>query len=167
MSKEREQPKDQKAVMDWETPSLTEIPVISKQHVAGLEVTAADEAWQLAGMHHVVIYTKGRKTGKEHNVALPIWFDADGRRIVVASYAGAENNPSWFVNLSDTEANPEVKVRSQEGMYWSKPEILDGEDYDRNWAALTADREWYRDYQVKAGDRRIPLVRLPETRPYE
>jgi hypothetical protein len=48
--------------------------------------------------------------------------------------------------------------------FWSSPEILDGEDYERTWQGLTADRAWYNDYQAKT-DRRIPLVRLPETRP--
>jgi hypothetical protein len=57
-----------------------------------------------------------------------------------------------------------VYVRVQRGEFWSVPEILDGDEYDRIWAGLTADRAWYVDYQAKT-DRRIPLVRLPETRP--
>ena len=48
--------------------------------------------------------------------------------------------------------------------FGSVPEILDGDDYTRTWAGLTADRAWYDDYQAKT-ERRIPLVRLPETRP--
>jgi deazaflavin-dependent oxidoreductase (nitroreductase family) len=154
----------QKVEQAWETPSLEEIPVITKGHVAALESTDADEAWVLAGMHHIVIRTIGRKTGNEHKVALPTWNDADGNRIVVASYAGAPQNPSWFVNISDRTANPEVLCRVQRGQFWSVPEILDGDDYDRTWAALTADRAWYNDYQAKT-ERRIPLVRFPETRP--
>ena len=159
-----QQPSDQYVEQQWETPSHEEIPVIAKMHVAGMEATSADEAWVVAGMHHVVIHTIGRKSGNEHKVSLPIWRDADGKRIVVASFAGHENHPSWFVNLRDTSVNPEVKVRSQHGLYWSKPEILEGDDYTTTWAGLTADRAWYDDYQART-DRRIPLVRLPETRP--
>jgi hypothetical protein len=39
--------------------------------------------------------------------------------------------------------------------------VLDGADYDVTWAALTADRPFYIDYQSRT-TRRIPLVRLPE-----
>jgi hypothetical protein len=42
--------------------------------------------------------------------------------------------------------------------------VLDGADYDDTWAALTADRSYYRDYQTRC-DRRIPLVRLVKVRP--
>jgi deazaflavin-dependent oxidoreductase (nitroreductase family) len=83
---------------------------------------------------------------------------------VVASFAGAAKDPSWFVNLADRDANPEVKVKVRGGEFWSVPEILDGDAYDRTWALLVADRAWYTDYQAKT-DRRIPLVALPETRP--
>ena len=33
-----------------------------------------------------------------------------------------------------------------------------------NWQQLTEDRAWYNDYQARTS-RRIPLVRLPESRP--
>lgn len=153
----------QKVVQEWETPSLEEIPVISRGHVQALESTTDDAVWVQAGMHHVVIRTIGRKSGKEHKVALPTWRDPDGVPVVVASYAGAPQHPSWYLNLSDRGANPEVLVRTQSGPYWSVPDILEGAEYDRIWALLTEDRAWYNNYQAKT-DRRIPLVRLPRSR---
>jgi deazaflavin-dependent oxidoreductase (nitroreductase family) len=112
----------------------------------------------------VLLRTIGRRSGQEHKVALPTWFDPEGRRVVVASFAGAAQHPAWYLNLSDRAANPEVRCRVAGGEYWSEPEILDGDEYDRVWALLVADRAWYADYQQRT-DRRIPLVRLPETRP--
>ncbi|MBN2622699.1 MAG: nitroreductase family deazaflavin-dependent oxidoreductase, partial [Acidimicrobiales bacterium] len=57
-----------------------------------------------------------------------------------------------------------VRCKVQGGVeYWSDQEILEGDEYDRIWALLTADRAWYDTYQGKT-ERRIPLVRLPETR---
>jgi deazaflavin-dependent oxidoreductase (nitroreductase family) len=148
----------------WETPSHDEIPRISAMHVQAMETSDADEVWQQAGMHHVLLRTIGRKSGKEHKVALPYWRDPEGHRIVVASFAGFDQHPSWFVNLADRDANPEVLVKVQGGAFWSVPEILDGDEYTRIWELLVADRAWYADYQART-DRRIPLVRLPETRP--
>ena len=157
-------PTDQKVEQAWETPTLDEIPKISKMHVDAMEQTDDDMVWDQAGMKHVLLTTVGRKSGKEHKVALPTWNDPDGHRIVVASNAGAPGHPSWYLNLTDVDANPEVPVRVQGGAYVSVPEILDGDDYDRIWALLVDDRAWYTDYQTKC-ERRIPLVRLPETRP--
>jgi deazaflavin-dependent oxidoreductase (nitroreductase family) len=154
----------QKVVQEWETPSLSEIPVISRGHVQALEASNDDAVWVQAGMHHVVLRTIGRKSGNEHKVAVPIWRDPDGVPVVVASFAGAPEHPSWYLNLSDRKANPEVLVRTQQKQYWSEPDILDGDEYKRIWDLLTADRAWYNDYQAKTS-RRIPLVRLPETRP--
>ncbi|HEY8216776.1 MAG TPA: nitroreductase/quinone reductase family protein [Acidimicrobiia bacterium] len=150
----------------WETPSHDEIVQLTATHVEAMEsMDDVDEVWQQAGMHHVLLRTVGRKSGKEHKVALPTWRDPDGGRVVVASFAGSKAHPSWYLNLSDRDANPEVLVKVQGGKtFWSKPEILDGEEYERIWAMLNADRAWYDSYQAKT-DRRIPLVRLPETRP--
>lgn len=144
-------------------PSRDEIPGISKQHVAAMESSDADEIWVLAGMHHVVLRTIGRRSGNEHKVALPFWVDPDGNRVVVASFSGAPQHPAWYLNLADREKNPEVLVRVQRAVFWADAQVLDGEDYDRTWAGLTADRAYYDDYQART-ERRIPLVRLVELR---
>jgi hypothetical protein len=57
-----------------------------------------------------------------------------------------------------------VWVKTQQGAFWADAQILDGEDYERTWAQLVADRPYYDDYQSRT-DRRIPLVRLVERRP--
>ena len=68
--------------------------------------------------------------------------DPDGHRIVVASYAGAPEHPSWFLNLQDRAANPDVLVRVQgQRQFWSRAEILEGEDYARIWEALLTRRK--------------------------
>jgi deazaflavin-dependent oxidoreductase (nitroreductase family) len=160
------EPTDQHVEQVWETPTHEEIVQLTAAHVEAMEsMDDVDEVWQQAGMHHVLLRTIGRKSGKEHKVALPTWRDPEGRRVVVASFAGSTAHPSWYLNLSDRDANPEVLVRAQGGSaFWSEPEILDGDEYDRVWELLTTDRAWYDNYQAKT-DRRIPLVRLPETRP--
>ncbi|MHB8463584.1 MAG: nitroreductase/quinone reductase family protein [Acidimicrobiales bacterium] len=154
----------QRVEQAWATPPRDEIPGITRAHIEALEATDGDGAWVLAGMHHVIVHTVGRKSGETHKVALPTWLDPGGHRIVVASFAGAPGHPSWYLNLADRRANPEVLCRVQRGQYWSVVEIPEGEERDELWALLIADRAWYADYQA-ATDRTIPLVRLPETRP--
>lgn len=148
----------------WSTPSRDEIVAISAKHVAMMETSDADDTWIWVGMEHLLLRTIGRRSGNEHKVALPFWRDGSGVRVVVASFGGAPTDPAWFLNISDRSANPEVLVRVQRGLFWSVPEILDGPAYDETWSALVAERAWYADYVVKSGGRRIPLVRLPETR---
>ena len=55
----------------FEEPPREEIPGISRGHVQYMESSDAEEAWCIAGMHHVVLHTIGRKSGNEHKVALP------------------------------------------------------------------------------------------------
>ena len=154
---------DQKVEMTWETPPPDEIVKISAMHVQAMEGSDSDDVWVQAGMHHVILNTKGRKSGKEHKVALPYWRDSDGNRVVVASFAGAKQHPSWFLNLRDRE-DPEIFCQVQGAKFWSAPEILEGDEHDAIWRQLNEDRSWYDTYQSKT-DRQIPLVRLPETRP--
>ncbi len=156
---------DQKVEQVWETPVAGGDPEDHQDARVGMETTDDDAVWVQVGMHHVLVRTVGRKSGNEHKIALPYWVDPDGVRMVVASFAGAEKHPAWFLNLRDRDANPEVLVRVQSGEFWSVPDILeDGDEHDRIWALLIEDRAWYNDYQAKT-ERTIPLVRFPETRP--
>ena len=148
----------------FEEPPFEEISGISRMHAQAMETMDDDMVWVGAGMHQVIVYTIGRKSGNEHKIVVPVWYDDDGHRIVVASYAGAEKHPHWYLNLADKAANPEVRVRAQDHEFWADAQILDGSDYDGIWAALVEDRPYYANYQTRT-DRRIPLVRLVELRP--
>ncbi len=162
MSPETHKPTDQYVEQAWETPSHEEIVDLTKVHVEAMETTDDDLVWVQAGMHHVILKTIGRKSGKDHKVALPTWRDREGVRVVVASFAGSDMNPSWFVNLRDKEANPRLLCQVQDGKFWSEAEILEGDERDFIWEQLCTDRAWYQNYQSRTS-RKIPLVRLPET----
>jgi len=148
----------------FETPPREDIPGISRMHVQAQEASTDDAVWVAAGMRHVIVRTVGRKSGREHKVTLPYWLDEGGQRIVVASFSGAPQHPAWYLNLADRDANPEVRCTVQDGAFWARADVLDGDEYRRVWAALTADRGYYADYQAET-ERRIPLVRLVELRP--
>jgi deazaflavin-dependent oxidoreductase (nitroreductase family) len=150
--------------LPFEEPPREQIPGISAMHVAAMESMDIDDAWVGAGMKQLILRTIGRKSGKEHRVALPYWVDGDGHHVVVASFAGAPQHPAWYLNLSDRTANPEVLVKERDQSYWADAQPLDGDEYQTTWDALTTDRPYYRDYQTRC-ERRIPLVRLVRLRP--
>jgi len=145
-------------------PPRSQIPEFSKMHVAGMETSDDDAIWVGSGMKQLMLRTVGRKSGNEHKVALPDWLDDGGHMIVVASFSGAPQHPAWYLNLTDTGKNGEVYVKTKERAFYAAPEILDGDDYRNVWKALTEDRPFYREYQTRT-NRRIPLIRLKESRP--
>ena len=143
----------------FDEPPREQIPARTREHVAAMEASSADEVWFLAGMHHLLLCTVGRRSGTQQKAALPYWVDAGGHPIVVASYAGSPKHPAWYLNLSDREKNPEVRVRTQRESFWAEAQDLDGDDYRRTWNALVQDRPFYVDYQSRT-TRRLPLIRL-------
>lgn len=141
------------------TPPRWLIPKISRAHVWMYQRSKGRVGSKGGGMRQLLVTAKGRRSMKEHTVCLPYWLDAQGRRIVVASFSGAEKNPAWFHNLNDRTVNPTVTVQDGPEIFEALAEILDGDEYTTVWAALTADRPYYNDYQAKTA-RRIPLVRF-------
>jgi deazaflavin-dependent oxidoreductase (nitroreductase family) len=148
----------------FEEPAREQIPARTREHIAAMEASDADEVWFLAGMHHLMLCSVGRRSGKLQKAALPCWFDVDGHPIVVASYAGAPKHPAWYLNLSDREANPEVLVKMQREAWWAEARELAGDDYRRTWDSLVVDRPFYVDYQSRTA-RKLPLIRLLRRRP--
>ena len=148
----------------FEEPPFDEIGGVSRMHVGGMKVTDDDMVWVGAGMKQLMLRTVGRKSGNEHEVALPYWIDEDGERIVVASYAGAQQHPAWYLNLTDTEKNGEVWIKTQKAEFWARPTVLEGAERARVWSELTADRPFYVDYQSRT-ERELPLVKFVEVRP--
>jgi deazaflavin-dependent oxidoreductase (nitroreductase family) len=159
-----ENERESQASTKFVEPPREQIPDISRAHVAALESGNAEAFWIAAGMRHLILRTIGRRSGNEHKVALPYWSESDGSRVVVGSFAGAPQHPAWYLNLTDREKNSEVRVQVQEGSYWADPQVLEGTEYERVWAALIVDRPFYVGYTTRTS-RQIPLVRLRELRP--
>ncbi len=154
---------DQRAEV-LETPDREDIPKITAAHVAAMEASDDEAVWFMSNMHYVLLRTTGRRSGREHKVALPFWKDDDGHRLVVASFAGGPTHPAWYHNLCDRDANPEVLCRVRGRAFAADAVVLEGDERARIWAQLTADRPFYAEYQSRC-ERQIPLVRLVEKRP--
>ncbi|MBF6331080.1 nitroreductase family deazaflavin-dependent oxidoreductase [Nocardia transvalensis] len=72
------------------------------QEEGGVEIAGQHDGIAILGESHlgaalVLLHTVGRRSGKLRKVALPFWRDADGHRIVGASFAGASKHPAWSV----------------------------------------------------------------------
>jgi deazaflavin-dependent oxidoreductase (nitroreductase family) len=113
--------------------------------------------WRAGGMSVLELTTTGRRSGRRHTVMLTAPLREGDVLVLVASRAGDDRHPDWFLNL---RTNPDVEVRLRDGI--SQPmrarEATPAERA-RLWPRVSGDVRWYRRYQEKT-DRVIPLVLL-------
>jgi deazaflavin-dependent oxidoreductase (nitroreductase family) len=105
----------------------------------------------------MLLTTTGAKSGKPRS--LPLLYVTDGDRIIlIASNYGGTSHPAWYRNLV---AHPEVEVLagSRSGRY-AASEITEPDERERAWELALSQYAGYADYEVRAGDRAIPLIRL-------
>ncbi|WP_082169046.1 nitroreductase family deazaflavin-dependent oxidoreductase [Mycolicibacterium chlorophenolicum] len=108
----------------------------------------------------MLLTTIGAKTGLRRT--LPLLYVVDGDSLVlIASNYGRPGNPSWYRNLT---ANPRVEVLAGRfsGTYEAR-EITDAAGRADAWDKALDVYAGYGDYEVRAGSRTIPLVRLRRT----
>ena len=107
------------------------------------------------GLRHLLLTTRGRRSGLERTVA--VTYLRDGERLVlVASNGGAERHPAWWLNLL---AEPRARVRVGRDTYEVRAEQSEGEERDRLWVRLQEYNPFYRRY-ADITDRDIPVVLL-------
>jgi deazaflavin-dependent oxidoreductase (nitroreductase family) len=105
----------------------------------------------------MLLTTTGAKTGQPRS--LPLLYVTDGDRLILmASNYGKKSHPAWYRNLT---ANPEVEVLAgkRSGTYVAS-EITDPDSRERAWELALNQYAGYADYEVRARDRTIPLIRL-------
>ena len=105
----------------------------------------------------LVLTTVGSKSGQERKSPLA-YFPADGGGwLIVASFAGAAKNPSWYYNLA---AHPEqVSIEFSGRSESVTAEQLHGAERESAWRQITAASERFTEYQSKT-DRELPIIRL-------
>jgi deazaflavin-dependent oxidoreductase (nitroreductase family) len=119
-----------------------------------LETDGADgHIWN--GVPTLLLTTQGRKSGRA--LMVPLIYGEDGDRyVVVASKAGAEQHPGWYLNL---QANPDVEVQVGADVFRARARTASPDERQRLWPRMTAIWPQYDDYQQKTS-REIPLVVL-------
>jgi deazaflavin-dependent oxidoreductase (nitroreductase family) len=108
---------------------------------------------RMAGAPILLLTTTGRRSRLERTV--PVLYLKDGGRFVmVASLAGAPQNPAWFLNL---EANPQVRLQVRSRRFAATARRASAEEKAQLWPRLVAMYPTYEDYQ-KRTTRDIPVV---------
>jgi deazaflavin-dependent oxidoreductase (nitroreductase family) len=104
----------------------------------------------------LVLTTVGSKSGQERTTPLA-YFPEDNGWLIVASFAGAAKNPSWYYNLA---AHPEkVSIEFSGRRESVVAEQLHGAEREAAWRRITAASRRFADYQTKT-DRELPIIRL-------
>jgi len=111
---------------------------------------------QFEGAPLLLLHTKGAKSGEER--VHPVMYQPLDRGVAVfASKAGAPDNPDWYHNLV---ANPTVTVEIGDERYSATAKEVTGPERDRLYAEQASRMPGFAEYEVKAGDRVIPVVTL-------
>jgi len=105
----------------------------------------------------LVLTTVGSRSGLERATPLA-YFPADGGGwLIVASFAGAAKNPSWYYNLA---AHPgQVSIEFSGRTESVTAEQLHGPERESAWRQITAASQRFAEYQNKT-DRQLPIIRL-------
>jgi deazaflavin-dependent oxidoreductase (nitroreductase family) len=97
----------------------------------------------------------GRKSGQVRRNAL-FYLDDGPNLVVVASNAGADVDPSWWLNL---QARPEAEVEIGVDRRPVRARAATADEHDRLWPRVVAASPGYDEYR-RATSRPIPVVIL-------
>jgi deazaflavin-dependent oxidoreductase (nitroreductase family) len=110
---------------------------------------------QMANIPLLLVTMKGAKSGR--TITLPLAYSKDGNRcVVIASYAGAPHNPSWYHNLV---AHPDVTIELGGEKFQAKASVAQGAERDRLYKQQADQLPIFNEYQKKT-TRRIPVIVL-------
>lgn len=97
----------------------------------------------------------GAKSGRQR--VTPLLYFSDGDDVILmASNYGRERHPAWFYNV---KANPDVELcaNGRRGRY--RASIAEGGDRDRLWSLAKRFTRAYANYEERATERTIQVVR--------
>jgi F420H(2)-dependent quinone reductase len=148
---------DEWAYLKDQTSSLQRIRSDGKADVAEYLANPAGRAAGKgpSGLPTLLLTTIGRKSGEQRTVALVFLRDGD-RLVIVASLAGYDQNPAWYVNL---EANPRCWVQLDDEKTPATARNATADERHALWPRLVALLPLWDLFQ-KQTDRPFPIVIL-------
>jgi deazaflavin-dependent oxidoreductase (nitroreductase family) len=136
-------------------PSTMATKAMTRTHSALYRRTDGKVGGRFRGSPTLLLTTTGRRSGKPRTTPL-LYIDDGNRKVVVASYGGADQHPAWYQNLV---AHPEVTVQAGASVERMRAEVAGPEERARLWPSLVAMYPTYDDYQAKT-ERQLPVVVL-------
>ena len=116
----------------------------------------------LGGMPMLLITNIGRKTGKERVTPLLYVEDHEGagvRWIVVASNAGDDRDPAWWLNV---QSRPDTTIQIGSTHHDVRARRASPDEVEQLWPKLVSAYRYYDDYRERT-PRDIPVVILEPT----
>jgi deazaflavin-dependent oxidoreductase (nitroreductase family) len=107
------------------------------------------------GVDVLLLETVGRRTGRRRST--PLLYVRDGANwVVVASNAGDDRNPAWWLNL---QSRPDAHIQVGDQRHEVHARRASGEEDERLWPRLVAAYRGYDAYRQRTR-RDIPIVVL-------
>ena len=131
------------------------IKLFGRLHKSLYQETGSRLFARLGKMPNLLLTTTGRKSGKLRTIPLLYIENGDGFAIV-ASFAGAPEHPSWYLNL---QSNPKATVQIGKQVISVIATTASPEEKESLWPRFTAMYADYDDYE-NATKRDIPVVLL-------
>jgi deazaflavin-dependent oxidoreductase (nitroreductase family) len=125
------------------------------EHTRTYLTSGGTEGHENNGVHTLVLATTGRRSGTPRRTCL-IYGTSGEEYVVVASKAGADHHPAWFLNL---EADPSAGVQAGTRRFTARARLATPTERPDLWSQMVAIFPLYRDYQQKTA-REIPIVLL-------
>jgi len=125
------------------------------EQVRQYEESRGTEGTELQGKPCIILWTRGRRSGKVRKTPLMRVRDGDCYA-VLASMGGAPQHPVWYHNI---KADPKVSLQDGAELHDYLAHEAEGDERE-SWWALAA-KAWpdYDAYQART-DRRIPVLVL-------
>ncbi len=135
---------------------------LSKLHRFVFKMTGGIVGRRLVDNDMLLLTTTGRQTGKAHTVPL-LYLRYDRRLVVIASYGGRPQHPSWYLNLV---ADAMVTVQTPSHRFVAKATTAGDEEREKWWPRIVEAYDGYSTYE-KRTDRQIPVVFLEPVEPLD
>ena len=132
--------------------------IIWKLHRFVYRVSGGRVGAAYGGAPVLLLITTGRRSGEPRPVTLTYFEDGE-RLVVIASNAGEDRHPAWWLNLKE---HPDATV--QIGATTTRVRAVEarGEERERLWAELIRRDPAYEEYRQRT-DRQIPVALLQPT----
>ncbi len=127
-----------------------------RMHIFAYQLTGGVIGHKSGATQMLLLTTKGRKSGQKRTQPV-MYVDTDQGYAVVASYAGSDRHPAWYLNLS---ATPDVEIQVGSKKSAARAETVpEGNHYADIWQRVV---DMYPDFALykERTDRHIPIVEL-------